>query len=62
MAKDRLTPCKFYVCEHDCSKGREAEHNGYCQRCDKYRPRAKVRYLNRKKQKLQKIKEKEFDM
>lgn len=61
MAKLRETPCKFYICEHECEKGRDAEHNGYCQKCGKYRPRARVRHLNRKKQKLQKIREKEME-
>lgn len=59
--KDRQTPCKFYICEHECEKGRDAEHKNYCQKCDKYRPRARVRHLNRKKQKLQKIREKEME-
>ena len=54
MAHDRITPCKYYISKGVCSKGREAEHNGYCQKCDKYYPRAKVRHLNVKKQKLQK--------
>lgn len=61
MAKDRITPCKFYVCKDQCSKGREADYNGYCQRCDKYVPRVKERHLNKKKQKLDKIRRKEFD-
>ena len=56
MAKDRETPCKNYEFEGgECKKGRTAEHRGYCQRCDKYEPRAKVHHLNRKKQKLDKI-------
>lgn len=59
MSKDRETPCKFYVCAGECTKGREAEHTGYCQHCNKYVPRARVRHLNRKKQKLQQIREKE---
>ena len=50
MAKDRLTPCLFYVAKGNCKKGREAEHKSYCQRCDKYRPRVRKRYLNKKKQ------------
>lgn len=61
MAKDRETPCKSYVCEGECKKGRNAEHKGYCQKCDKYVPRAKVRYLNRKKQELEKIRKKEME-
>ena len=59
MAKDRITPCKYYVCAGTCKKGREAEHNGYCQRCDKYCPRARVRHLNEKKQKLDKLRKKD---
>ena len=62
MSKERQTPCEFYVCEGDCIKGREGTHNKYCQRCDKYKARAKVKHLNLKKQKLEKIKKKEFDM
>jgi len=54
MAKDRLTPCLSYVCKGQCEKGREADHNGYCQKCDKYTPRARVRHLNRKKEKIAK--------
>ena len=61
MAKDRLTPCKSYVCEGECKKGRTAEHKGYCQRCDKYKARARIRHLNLKKLKLNKIREKECD-
>lgn len=61
MAKDRETPCKSYVCEGECKKGRNAEHKGYCQKCDKYVPRAKVRHLNRKKQELEKIRKKEME-
>ena len=61
MARTRETPCKSYVCEGECSKGRKAEHNGYWQKCNKYEPRAKVRHLNIKKQKLDKIKRKEFE-
>jgi len=59
MAKDRQTPCLHYICAGQCTKGREAEHTGYCQRCDKYRPRAKVRHINQKKEELKKIRKKE---
>ncbi len=59
MAKDRETPCKYYICAGKCEKGREAEHNGYCQKCDKYLPRAKVRHINMKKKKLEKIRRNE---
>ena len=61
MAKDRETPCKSYVCEGNCEKGREGTHNSYCQRCDKYVPRAKVKHINLKKQKLDKIRKNEFE-
>ena len=61
MAKDRETPCKLYVCEGECKKGRTAEHKGYCQKCGKYVPRVKDRHINRKKQKLEKIRKKEME-
>lgn len=60
MAKDRETPCLYYICAGQCEKGREANHEHYCQRCDKYRPRAKVRHPNKKKQKLEKIRKTEL--
>lgn len=61
MAKDRQTPCISYICQGSCKKGRKAEHNGYCQKCDKYKPRARVRYLNKKKQKLEQMRKKEME-
>lgn len=59
MSKDRQTPCLYYICEHECKKNRNAEHKGYCQHCDKYKPRARLRHINVKKQKLEKIRKKE---
>ncbi len=59
LAKDRETPCLHYICAGLCTKGRKADHGHYCQRCDKYKPRAKVRHLNRKKQELDKIRKNE---
>ncbi len=56
MAKDRITICEHYKSFGEtCGKGRRAEHNGYCQKCDKYKPRIRERHLNKKKQKLDKI-------
>lgn len=49
MSKLRETPCKYYEAYSVCSKGRKACHTGYCQHCDKYYPRAKVRHKNKKK-------------
>lgn len=57
--KDRLEPCKFYICNGECTKGREADHNGCCQKCDKYYPRVRRRHLNKKKQELDKIRKNE---
>jgi hypothetical protein len=54
MAKDRITPCKFYICYGECEKKRDADIFGYCQTCDKYQPRAKIKYKNHKKEKLDK--------
>lgn len=59
MAKTRETPCLYYTCAGQCQKGRDAEHSGYCQRCDKYKPRAKVHHVNQKKEKLKKLQRKE---
>ena len=56
MAKFRETPCKFYICLGQCQKGRDAEYKGYCQKCSKYEPRAKVKNRNKKKDKLAKEK------
>lgn len=61
MSKDRQTPCKYYECEGKCEKGRESSHNGYCQKCDLYLARAKVKHLNQKKEKLNKIKQNETE-
>lgn len=55
MATVRQTPCLYYICADQCKKGREADHFHYCQHCDKYKPKAKVRHRNRKKEKLDKI-------
>ena len=57
--RDRITPCVYYVCKGECENGRDAEHTGYCQRCDKYQPRAKVRHINKKKQYLDKLNRKD---
>lgn len=59
MAKDRETPCLYYICMGECKKGRKANHWHYCQKCDKYKPRARVRRLNKKKEKLEKIRKSE---
>ena len=61
MAKDRLTPCLFYVCKGECKKGRNAEHSGYCQKCDKYKPTVREHRVNKKKQKLEQIRKKEIE-
>lgn len=58
--KLRQTPCKFYQSHGKCEKNRNANHYGYCQKCGKYEPRAKVRYRNRKKDKLSKVREREW--
>lgn len=59
MAKYREIPCESYIAFHQCKKGRCAEQDGYCQHCDKYRPRAKVRCLNKKKLEIDKLRKKE---
>lgn len=59
MAKYRETVCMYYVALGKCKKGRDASHDHYCQKCDKYYPRAKVRHLNKKKQKIEEIRKNE---
>ena len=61
MARLRQTPCIHYKSKGVCDLGRDAEHNGYCQKCAQYNPRAKVRYVNIKKKKLDKLRKKDFD-
>lgn len=60
MAKYRETVCKSYVCFGLCEKGREASQSGYCQHCNKYEPRARERHINQKKQKLERLRRKQF--
>ena len=59
MAKDRLRVCKFYVCEGNCTKGREAKYMKYCNRCDKYQARCHEHHVNRKKIELDKVRKSE---
>ncbi len=59
MATDRQTPCLYYVCAGLCKKGRKADHAHYCQHCNKYKPRVRVRYRNQKKEKLEKMRKEE---
>lgn len=59
MAADRQTPCMYYICAGECKKNRKAEHKGYCQHCNKYKPRARVRYKNQKKEYLNKLRKNE---
>lgn len=60
MSKYRETPCKYYIAYGECAKGREASHKKYCQHCDKYCPRAKVRHINKNKQYNAKVSERIF--
>ena len=61
MSKERVEICESYECVGKCQKGRYANHKGYCQKCDKYKPRARVKHLNMKKAKLDKIRKKEWE-
>ena len=53
--------CESYICKGQCKKGREADHNGYCQKCGKYKPRIRKKHINKKKQALEKIRKNERD-
>ena len=57
--KRQRNPLPDYICMGECKKGRDANHWHYCQKCDKYKPRARVRHLNKKKEKLEKIRKSE---
>ena len=39
MARFREAPCKHYLNEGNCGKGRDGTYRSYCQRCSKYDPR-----------------------
>lgn len=57
MATFRETPCESYICKGECKRGKkDAEHLGRCQTCSKYRPRAKVHHVNKKRAYLNKLK------
>ena len=60
LAKDRIEPCKYYICAGQCDKGRNADHHGYCQKCGKYIPRIRKKHTNIKKQKIENLKRKEW--
>lgn len=38
MARDRERACKYYICERNCSKGREGTFRKQCQICSLYLP------------------------
>ena len=38
MAKDREIACKSYICEGNCSKGKEGTFRKACQKCGSYDP------------------------
>lgn len=60
MAKDRETPCIYYIAKGECKKGRKALHKTYCQHCDKYVPRVRERHINKKKQALERIRKEDY--
>lgn len=39
MAKFHEAPCKYYLNEGNCEKGRDGIYRSYCQKCSKYEPR-----------------------
>lgn len=62
MSKYREEICKSYVCYgEECKKGREADHNGYCQKCGLYEPRMRRKHVNMKKRELDKVRKKEME-
>lgn len=59
MAKYRETVCLYYVALGECKKGRDACHEHYCQKCNKYYPRAKRKAYQSEKEKYTRFKENE---
>lgn len=53
MAKYKEEVCMYYIALGQCKKGRDACHEHYCQKCNKYYPRAKGHHINKKKSELQ---------
>jgi len=53
MAKFREIPCKYYICNGECKKNREAEYKHYCQVCSLYTPRSHAKVKNLKREKLE---------
>ena len=62
MARTRERQCEFYICEGQCSKGREGTFLKQCQTCNKYRAKAGVapRRTDNRKQKMNKIQKREM--
>lgn len=62
MAKDREIMCIYYEYEGKCSKGREGTFRKQCQICSKYRPKkgAAPARKNLKREKLEKIRKRDF--
>ena len=56
MAHFREAPCIHYVCKGECKKGRDAEQNGICQTCSKYRPRKGYKSVGNEKRKKERYK------
>lgn len=52
MSRYRIEPCVNYICKGNCSKGRIANHNGYCQKCNLYQPRVRIKHKNMKNEKI----------
>lgn len=55
MSRYRIEPCRNYVYKGECSKGRVADYNGYCQKCSLYEPRIRRKHKNMKREKLEKL-------
>ena len=62
MARTRERQCEFYICEGQCSKGREGTFLKQCQTCNKYRAKAGAapRRNDNRKQKMNKIQKREM--
>lgn len=59
--KTRERQCESYICEGQCSKGREGTFYKYCQKCNKYRakPGSRPARTDNRRKKMERIQRKD---
>lgn len=61
MAQYRELTCLYYVSHGNCTKHREADMYHYCQHCREYKPAARIKTKNKKKEFLRKKDYKKYE-